>query len=137
MAFGRERKSFSGVFVLAVLLLGLLPGCMLARVYKGPEIEVDPESAIVEGTTTKSEILKIFGPPIHIQHQYDGDVFIYAFLRKNSATFAIKDPLITNLTIFSYSRIQQKKDHLVILFDKDGVVKSYGFSRGTEELKFF
>ena len=31
-------------------------------------------------------------------------------------------------------RIQQKKDSLVILFDKDGVVKSYGHYKGTMEL---
>jgi hypothetical protein len=68
----------------------------------------------------KSDILSIFGPPDRVTHQYDGDIFVYAFLRKNSAKFAIEEPFITNTTFFSYTRIQEKKDHLLILFDKDG-----------------
>jgi len=45
--------------------------------------------------------------------------------------------LITNITFFEYTRIQQKKDGLVILFDKNGVVKNYGYQKGTLELTPF
>lgn len=125
------------MLVAGLLLLGLSGGCSIGRVYKGGEFDVEPASEIVEGTTTKSEILRTFGPPIHIQRQYDGDVFIYAFFRRNSSRLQIREPLITNMTFFSYTRVQQRKDHLVVLFDKDGVVKSFGFSKGTDELTFF
>jgi outer membrane protein assembly factor BamE (lipoprotein component of BamABCDE complex) len=115
----------------------LAGGCTIGRVYIGSEIKHDPKEKIQNGVTTKSQILEIFGPPDLVQRQFDGDVFVYAYLRKNSAKFFIEEPYITNLTIFSYSRIQQKKDALVILFDKDGVVKNYGYQRGIQELTTF
>jgi len=120
-----------------LLLVLLLWGCSIGRVYVGSEIRHDPKEKIKTGITTKSDILEIFGPPDRIQKQYDGDVFVYAYLRKNSTKFTIEEPYLTNLTLFQYSRIQQKKDALVILFDKEGVVKNYGYQKGTPELTTF
>jgi len=132
----KERMSYSKAFILLSLLI-FLWGCSLGRVYIGSEIRDDPKEKIKTGFTTKSEILEIFGPPDRIQKQYDGDIFVYAYLRKNSSKFTIEEPYITNLTLFQYSRIQQKKDALVILFDKEGVVKNYGYQKGTPELTTF
>ena len=103
----------------------------------GSEIRKDPKERIRIGSTTKGEILEIFGPPERIQMQYDGDIFVYAYLRKNTSKFTLKEAYITKLTIFQYTRTQQKIDSLVILFDKDGVVKNYGFNRATSELTTF
>jgi outer membrane protein assembly factor BamE (lipoprotein component of BamABCDE complex) len=100
----------------------------------GSEIRYDPNEKIKIGSTTKGEILGIFGPPDRIQKQYDGDIFVYTYLRKNSSTFTIEEPYFTNFVIFQYKRVQQKKDGLVILFDKDGVAKNFGFQKGTQEL---
>jgi len=136
MASIREQMIYGKAFVLLVLLI-LLWGCSIGRVYIGSEIRHDPKEKIKTGTTTKSEILEIFGPPDRIQKQYDGDVFVYAYLRKNSSKFSIEEPYFTNVTLFQYSRIQQKKDALVILFDKEGVVKNYGYQKGTPELTTF
>ena len=130
-----ERKSNSRILALTVLLIITVCSCSIGRVYMGSEIKEDPGERIAVGSTTKSEILKIFGPPILVQKQYDGDIFIYAYHRKNSTTLTIEEPVFTNITIFTYTRIQQKKDSLVILFDKDGVVKSYGYYEGTTELQ--
>jgi outer membrane protein assembly factor BamE (lipoprotein component of BamABCDE complex) len=134
----KGQRSCSKILILWMALLMILAGgCTIGRVYIGSEIKHDPKEKIQNGVTTKSQILDIFGPPDLVQRQFDGDVFIYAFLRKNSTKFFIEEPYITSLTIFSYSRIQQKKDALVILFDKDGVVKNYGYQRGTSELTTF
>jgi outer membrane protein assembly factor BamE (lipoprotein component of BamABCDE complex) len=132
-----ERKSNSRILALMVFLIIAVCGCSIGRVYMGSEIKEDPKEKIAVGSTTKSEILKIFGPPILVQKQYDGDIFIYAYHRKNSTTLTLEEPVFTNITFFTYTRIQQKKDSLVILFDKDGFVKSYGHHRGTIELKPF
>ena len=132
----RERMSCTKA-LLFLTLLTFLWGCSIGRVYIGSEIRQDPKEKIKIGSTTKSEILEVFGPPDRIQKQYDGDIFVYAYLRKNSSKFAIEEPYLTNLTLFQYTRIQQKKDGLVILFDKDGVVKNYGFQKGTPELTTF
>ena len=132
-----ERKSYSRILALTVLLIITVCSCSIGRVYMGTEIKDDPRERIVIGSTTKSEILKIFGPPVRVQRQYDGDLFIYAYLRKNSSKLTLEESVLTNITLFTYTRIQQKKDSLVILFDKDGVVKSYGYYEGTIELKPF
>ncbi|MDI7261118.1 MAG: hypothetical protein QME90_14515 [Thermodesulfobacteriota bacterium] len=133
----KEQKNFVKILFLLSSLAILLWGCSIGRVYIGSEIKHDPKEKVRIGSTTKGEILEIFGPPDRIQKQYDGDIFVYAYLRKNSSKFTIEESYITNLTLFQYTRIQQKKDSLVILFDKDGVVKNYGFQKGTPELTTF
>jgi len=134
----KERKSCNRILILlVVLVMALAEGCTIGRIYMGSEIRSDPKEKIQIGVTTKSDILEIFGAPDRITHQYDGDVFIFAYLRKNSTKFVIEEPYITNITFFTYTRIQEKKDTLVILFDKDGVVKNYGYQRGTLELTTF
>jgi len=122
---------------MAIILIALTCGCSIGRIYMGSEILQDPKEKIINGSTTKGEILEMFGPPDRIQKQYDGDIFVYLYLRKNSSKLAIEEPYFTNVTLFSYTKIQQKKDSLVILFDKDGVVKNYGFQKGTGELTTF
>jgi outer membrane protein assembly factor BamE (lipoprotein component of BamABCDE complex) len=112
-------------------------GCSIQRIYKGSEIRHDPNEKITIGDTTKGEILQIFGPPLRIQKQFDGDVFIYAYYQKNSTVLTIEEPYFTNMLIFEYTREQQKMDGLVILFDKNGVVKNFGFQRGTKELTIY
>lgn len=130
-----ERKSYSRILAFSFLLIITVCGCTIGRVYRGSEIREDPKERIIIGTTTKGEILSIFGPPDRVQKQFDGDIFVYAYLRKNSSTLTLEEPVFTNITLFTFTRIQQKKDSLVILFDKDGVVKDYGHYQGTTELR--
>jgi outer membrane protein assembly factor BamE (lipoprotein component of BamABCDE complex) len=137
MASIREQKSCSRILILTILLTSLAWGCTIGRLYLGSELRDDPQDKIMIGATTKSEVLKIYGPPYGVQRQYDGDVFIYRYLRQNSSALDLREPVVTRLTIFSFTRTQQKADSLVILFDKDGIVKSYGFRRGTSELTGF
>lgn len=129
-----ERRSYSRILALMALSIITVCSCRIGRVYIGSEIKDDPRERVVIGATTKSEILKIFGPPYRVQKQYDGDIFVYDYFRKNSTRLTLEEPVFTNITFFEFKRIQQKKDSLVILFDKDGVVKSYGYHRGTMEL---
>ena len=136
-ARGQKSSNSNKNLVLIALLIILLSSCTIGRVYMGSEIRDDPRRKIVIGSTTKSNILEIFGPPDAIQMQFDGDIFIYGYLRKNSATLTIEEPVVTNVTVFTYTRVQQKKDALVVLFDKDGIVKNYGFYEGTAELTPF
>lgn len=130
-----ERRSYGKIPVLMVLLIISVCGCTIGRVYRGSEIKEDPKERIVVGTTTKGEILSIFGPPYWVQKQYDGDIFVYTYHRKNSSTLTLEEPVFTNITFFVYRRIQEKRDSLVILFDKNGVVKNYGYYEGTGELE--
>jgi outer membrane protein assembly factor BamE (lipoprotein component of BamABCDE complex) len=137
MVSAKGQMNYSKILILVALLMNLLCSCTIGRIYMGSELRNDPKEKIKIGSTTKAEILETFGPPERIQMQYDGDIFVYAYLRKNSSKLTLTEPYFTKLTIFQYSRIQQKNDSLVILFDKDGVVKNYGFNRGTPELTTF
>lgn len=137
MASAKGQMNYSRIFILVTLLMNLLCSCTIGRIYMGSELRNDPKEKIKIASTTKAEILETFGPPERIQMQYDGDIFVYAYLRKHSSKLTLTEPYFTKLTIFQYSRIQQKNDSLVILFDKDGVVKNYGFNRGTPELTTF
>jgi len=137
MAFIKGLTNCNKILILIPLLMTLTCGCTIGRIYKGSEIKHDPNEKIKIGSTTKGEILETFGPPVRIQRQFDGDVFVYAYLQKNSSVLNIEEPYFTNFTIFQYTREQQKTDSLVILFDKDGVVKNFGFQKGTQELTTF
>jgi outer membrane protein assembly factor BamE (lipoprotein component of BamABCDE complex) len=133
----KERMSCARTFFFIALFMILTWGCTIGRVYIGSDLRSDPKEKIQLGLTTKSDILAIFGPPERITSQFDGDIFVYAYYRKNSSKLIIEEPVLTNWTLFSYTRIQEKRDHLVILFDKDGVVRNYGYQRGTQDLTTF
>ena len=134
MASIGEQKSYRGILAVTCFLMITVCGCTIGRLYRGSELRADPKEGIVIGTTTKAEILRVFGPPDWIQKQFDGDIFVYAYIRKNSSTLTLEDPVFTNITFFTFNRVQEKKDSLVILFGKGGVVKDYGHYRGTMEL---
>ena len=124
------------VLILA-LPLALASACTIERTYVGNEVSVVPDGRVVVGKTNKAEILELFGPPDRILRQYEGDVFVYAYIRRNSTTFALEDPTITNIMIFTYHKSQEKSDRLVVLFDREGLVTGIGFRRGTEQLERF
>ena len=73
--------------VAAVLLT---TACTIQRDYVGNEFKDLPEGSVVVGQTTKREILEQMGPPDRILRQYDGDVFVYAYIRRNASTFAVE-----------------------------------------------
>ena len=127
MASAKEQMNSSKIFILVALLMNLICSCTIGRIYMGSEIRNDPKEKIKIGSTTKSEILEAFGPPERIQMQYDGDIFVYAYLRKNSSQLALREPYFTKLSLFQYTRTQQKSDRLAIVFDKGGVVRSEVF----------
>lgn len=126
-------QSIAKYWIVCIFLI-LITGCTIGRVYVGSEIKGNPSEKIVPGQTTKSQVLDFFGAPDLIQRQHDGDVFVYAYLRRNYSKLTIQEPVITRIQIFSYSNIQEKKDNLVILFDREGTVKNFGFQRRTGEL---
>jgi hypothetical protein len=111
--------------------------CTIQRDYVGNEFKDLPEGSVVVGRTTKGEILELMGPPDRILRQYDGDVFVYAYIRRNATTIAIEEPVITNLMLFTYQKSQEKSDRLVVFFDRAGLLAGLGFRRGTQQLERF
>jgi outer membrane protein assembly factor BamE (lipoprotein component of BamABCDE complex) len=130
----RRRRSNLAAAVLALLVCA---GCTVVRVTVGSPLRDDAAQRLVANETTKAQVLASFGPPDVIVRQLDGDVFIYRYVRRNTSTFTLEEPVITNFTFFTYTRSNERDDRLSILFDERGVVRSFGLRRGTEELGRF
>jgi outer membrane protein assembly factor BamE (lipoprotein component of BamABCDE complex) len=109
----------------------------MVRTSIGSPVREDAPSVLVVGETSKAQVLASFGPPDLIVRQLDGDVFVYRFLRRNTNTFTLEEPVFTNFTFFTYTRSTEKDDRLSILFDARGVVSSFGLRRGTAEFGTF
>ena len=123
--------------VAAALSLALAPGCTIVRTYVGNELPAMMDAQLVPGTTTKAEVLRDLGPPDRLVRQYEGDVFVYAYVRRNLSSFDVTEPVFTRLRVFSYTKEQEKSDRMVMLFDRAGVLTGVGFRRGTEQLDPF
>jgi hypothetical protein len=119
--------------LISIVAVGL-SSCSIGRVYRGSPIQGDPDVDLTPGVTDRAEVLRTFGAPDRIYGRRAGDVFIYRFVRENSRSFTLEEPVITNFELFSYSVVEEREDRLVILFDPDGRVESYGYLRGTEDL---
>jgi len=115
-----------------LLAAALASGCTVARYYQDVPLRGDP-SVLVEGQSTKSDVLRLFGPPQQIQHQTDGDTFVYAYERTNYSSLRIQDP-ITRINWFTYTRQLENHDKLVVLFDFAGVVRGVAVDRHTQDM---
>ncbi len=112
--------------------LALLDGCTVARWYSGVPLRAEP-TVLVQGESTKSEVLQTFGPPTQIMHQSDGDTFVYAYDRWNYSSFSIVEP-ITGQRLFTYTRGFNNRDRLVVLFDYGGVVRAVAVQHETQAM---
>jgi hypothetical protein len=119
----------------AVLLLTLAvaAGCQITHLAVGSELQGDPAKISI-GETTMGQVLEQFGAPERIQRQSRGDVFIYRFLKRDSRTLSIEEPVITNTELYTYTEIREDSDRLVVLFDSSGLVTGYGFQRGASKM---
>jgi hypothetical protein len=123
---------YFGAFVIVAGVALLNGGCTIARWYSGVPLHGDP-AVLVQGESTKSDVLQLFGPPTQITHQTDGDAFIYAYDRWNYSSFTVAEP-ITGQRVFTYTRGFNNRDRLVVLFDFYGVVRGIAVEHRTEEM---
>ncbi|HXX47589.1 MAG TPA: hypothetical protein VEN47_05145 [Myxococcota bacterium] len=117
-----------------VACLWMSSGCVLYRSYIGNELPPAADGGIVLGKTTKAEVLRDLGPPDRLVRQYDGEVFVYEYIRRNESTLQLEEPVFTHYTVFEYTRVTEKNDRMVVFFDRSGIVAGVGFRRGTEQL---
>ena len=120
--------------LLALLLAGLLGACTIGHRRVGNPVRAAPEMEIVIGTTTRSDVLRVFGPPDKLIRRPEGDAFLYTQEREESQSFRIREPLVLRQDLYSWSESDSRSDRLLILFDTEGRVVSYGFRAGTAEL---
>ncbi|MCP5057022.1 MAG: hypothetical protein GY937_09900 [bacterium] len=128
------RFASLGLVLFLGLSLGLGTACSITRIYRGSPIRAVPDEVLQAGVTNKAQVLQILGPPDRIVRQHDGDAFLYRFVRRNVDALELEEPVFTNITFFSFTRNEQRADLLLVLFDKEGVVASWGIRRSTEEI---
>ena len=107
-------------------------GCTIGRYYTNTPLRGEP-STIVEGQSTKSDVLRLFGPPNRISHQTNGDAFLYLLEQQNASTFRLWEPFTRN-SWFTYTRQFSGRDALLVLFDFTGVVRAVGVEHDIGEL---
>lgn len=125
--------------------------CLLAGLAcstSGRRFDVDKVPQIEEGTTTASDVEAWFGPPVSIQRRPSGFA-IYRYLHeeasvRDSGTFSRIAEYIGSF--FGYRRARAPlnvryentvRHELVLLFDPEGVVTSYGYERSEEPSQSF
>ena len=121
--------------VLATGILCSATACSIVRATRGSPLSLTPAEHLVVGKTTKAEVLRIFGPPTGIVRQFDGSLFVYSHARRHKNTFRLEEPVFTGINLFSYTRSDVREDRLVVQFDPEGVVLSFGFAEGARDLK--
>lgn len=113
-------------------LVSVTGGCTIGRYYDGSPLRGEP-SKLVEGQSTKHDVLQIFGPPTQIMHQTDGDAFVYTYQQYNYSSFRVQDPIL-GYNWFTYSRQLENRDRLLVLFDFTGVVRSIAIDHHVEAM---
>jgi outer membrane protein assembly factor BamE (lipoprotein component of BamABCDE complex) len=113
------KKSLFGLALL-VMALAVYGACVVATTpstSRGYDIKSENVKNIVEGKTTESEILKMFGPPAKFRNTAEGKQFFYDYARAGGETYL--------LNIGLGGGVVQKT--LLVTFDKEGVVTNYAY----------
>jgi hypothetical protein len=126
---------------LAALGALALCGCFNIGVVTGSEIPADRVAQIVPGQTTKDEILRWFGAP---SEETDGEVLSRMFdageiAAEDLVALPFSDMLVYEILegdakivmtiLFNWSRVDVKRDRLVVFFDEHDRVLYYGVTR--------
>jgi hypothetical protein len=149
-AQGRIDRMIRHQLAIALLCTATLPACFIVRGHQDRPIDELKVPTIQRGTTTKQQILEMFGPPQSIDGREivaAGDLlgvpgdhrrveqlvsarfFRYSYYRANGWA------LIT--LVFNYVDADIKSDSLIIFFDGDDVVQDYAFAKDTDLLPQF
>lgn len=140
------------IVLLAGLVLGLCSGCIsFGRTSEGNPIPEEALAKIVEGKTTRAEVLEMLGSPMAVETanitnlaeqalaQYEGEKLtlqidpalfndVYIYERKETVHFVLM------LILFNYYSSDQRSDRLAVFFDKDGTVLGLGWTPGRKDL---
>jgi hypothetical protein len=131
---------------LALLSLVCTSGCFIFHYEEGPPVAIEKIPSIVVGQTTKKEILEWFGAPSGMADAQ----MLEAFLADRELTpgpvvdLPFADVLVFRMTrgkgrvllllLWNWVEFRVAHDTLVVFFDANDRVSSYGFRKGTDAL---
>jgi hypothetical protein len=99
----------------------LLASCSLTYRTVGDPLPA-AKSRLIVGSTSKAETLRLLGPPISVQRQFDGELFVYRQEKRANRSLT----LIPFFPIFYYEDGEGLRNDLTLLFDKDAVLRGIG-----------
>jgi outer membrane protein assembly factor BamE (lipoprotein component of BamABCDE complex) len=110
------------LMVVATLCLSLLFfSCGYKSIKHGTEITEGEAARIVDGQSTKEDVIMMFGDPSKTMN--DESVYFYNWTRGGKGSF------------MGFGSGSAYTHSLVIVFNDDGVVKTHKITRGTTEAK--
>ena len=118
---------------LGALALGL-GACTIGRDYVGNTLAADPYTVLRPGQTHMKEVLETFGAPDKIQRRRGGEILTYRFVRGNTSTLELQEPVVTGISLFTYTKRQLKANRLTVFFDDEGTLTAFGYTGGLREL---
>lgn len=107
------------------LLLLATQGCVLSQSTKGTSISDQQVAAIVPGTSTRADVVRILGAPDDLEYsnrEHDPlfeRMYVYDRTKRKTTYFS--------LILFSAARSDENRDRVVIFFDDEGVVEDVGY----------
>ena len=112
-------------FVVTLFLITLapaLPGCATHRQVDGMAIKDEDVQQIVDGRTTMSDVIQMFGEPTKATPMGDETIYTYEYRVNKSQTMFF--PYVSS------GEGKSESDKLSIVFDKNKVVKTHTLKRG-------
>lgn len=113
----------------AALACACAAGCTIGRVRRGAPVPVRTDTVLSLGTSTKADVLRELGAPDAVQRQWDGDLFSYRYQAEDLERLDIAWPYGVDVDVFSWYDIDERHDHLLVFFDREGVVRALGVPR--------
>ena len=116
------KSRYPRFLTLILCVTALLAGCSRTQSERGiePLWRDLPASALVAGTTTKSELLALLGPPSQVITHENGEIFYYLHEKAQS------EALI--LVVYNTSQSSTHYDRAIFFFDRGGVLEDYSMS---------
>jgi hypothetical protein len=97
----REYLRSGKYLVILAVALQLCSACTITRLTAAPSCAAIT-TQIVQGKSTRHDVLRLLGPPDSIEHQTWGDAFIYRYRQVNSSSITIREPVFVRQTIFQF-----------------------------------
>jgi hypothetical protein len=119
---------------LLLLAILVLPGCFFSRSKLESPLDAEKVGKIVAGESTMQDVVRILGAPTDIifsNREHDAlRVFAYEY------TYTVNKTTGFTIIVLTLLNSDQKRDHVLVFFDEQGVVSSVGISLDGEEASY-
>lgn len=110
------------VFLLLVVVV--VPGCIFSRTKVEAPIDAEKLEQVVVGQSDKEDVVRILGAPTDIifnNKELDPlNVFAYEYV------YNVQKSATLTLLVINFVNNDSKRDHVLVFFDKNGIVTGVG-----------